>query len=84
MLKKLFLFIFIIAVAIAFLSGIFSVSFSPFSLTINKPEKDILKKAAAKAKSIIYREATKHNPPGDLVPDQIDDKIKQEIKEKIN
>jgi hypothetical protein len=84
MLKKLFLIIIILAIAIAFLGGIFSVSLNPFSLTIQKPEKDFLKKAAQKAKNIIYREATIHNPAGDILPDQIDDKIKQEIKEKIN
>ncbi len=83
MFRKLLIIIFVLAIAVTWLGGIFSVSFSPFSLTINKPEKDILKKAAAKAKNIIYREATKHNPPGDLIPDQIDDKIKQEIKDKI-
>lgn len=32
----------------------------------------------------IYREAREHNPPGDLVPDNLDDKIKNEIKERIN
>lgn len=84
MIKKIFLFFLIIAIVIAFLGGIFSVSLNPFSLTIAKPEKDILKKAAQKAKNIIYREATEHNPAGDVLPDQIDDKIKQEIKEKIN
>lgn len=84
MFKKLFLFAIAVVILVAFLGGIFSVSFSPFSLTINKPEKDFLKYAAAKAKSIIYREATIHNPPGDVLPDQIDDRIKQEIKEKVN
>ncbi|OGI27437.1 MAG: hypothetical protein A2359_04865 [Candidatus Moranbacteria bacterium RIFOXYB1_FULL_43_19] len=84
MLKKLFLIIIILAIAIAFLGGIFSVSFSPFALTIQKPEKDFLKRAARKAKSIIYREATIHNPPGDLVPDQIDDSMKGKLKEIIN
>lgn len=84
MLKKIFLFLIIIAIFIAFLGGIFSVSFFPFSLTIQKPEKDFLKKAANKAKNLIYREATIHNPPGDVIPDEIDDKIKQEIKEKVN
>lgn len=82
--KKLFLFTLITAILIAFLGGIFSISLSPFSITINKPEKDFLKKAAQKAKSIIYREATEHNPAGDVLPDQIDDKIKEEIKEKVN
>ncbi len=84
MLKKLLLFLTIIAIPIAFLGGIFSVQLSPFSVSINKPEKDFLKKAANKAKNLIYREVTEHNPPGDMLPDQIDDKIKQEIKEKVN
>ncbi len=84
MTRKIIWLAIIIAIAVAFLGGIFSVRFSPFSLTIQKPEKDFLKKAARKAKSIIYREATEHNPPGDMLPDQIDDKIKQEIKEKVN
>ncbi|OGI25479.1 MAG: hypothetical protein A3J76_03755 [Candidatus Moranbacteria bacterium RBG_13_45_13] len=84
MLKKLFLAIAILAVIAAYLSGVFTMSFSPFSININKPEKDILKYAAQKLKGIIYREATEHNPPGDVLPDQIDDKIKQEAKERIN
>ncbi len=84
MFKKLFIFAIVLAIVVAWLGGIFSISFSPFSLTVSKPEKDFLKKAANKAKSIIYREATVHNPPGDVLPDQIDDKIKQEIREKIN
>jgi len=84
MIKKTFLIIIILAILVAFLGGIFSVSFSPFSISVSKPEKDLLKRAAQKAKSIIYREATKHNPAGDVLPDQIDDKIKQEIKERIN
>lgn len=84
MIKKMFILIIAFVFLIAWLGGMFSVSFSPFTLTISKPEKDILKRAAVKAKNIIYREATEHNPSGDLIPDQIDDKIKQEIKEKIN
>jgi hypothetical protein len=84
MFKKLFLIILIMAIAVAWLGGIFSVAFSPFSLVISKPEKDFLKRAAQRAKNILYREATEHNPAGDVFPDQIDDKIKQEIKEKIN
>ena len=84
MLKKLFFVIIVISILIAWLGGIFSVSFSPFSLMIQKPEKDILKKAALKAKNIIYREATQHNPPGDMLPDQIDDNLKGEIKKIVN
>jgi len=84
MFKKLLLIIIVIAIAVAFLGGIFSVQLSPFSISIDKPEKDFLKKAANKAKNLIYREATEHNPPGDMLPDEIDDKIKQEIKEKVN
>jgi hypothetical protein len=84
MIKKLLFIIIVLAIAVAWLGGIFSVSFSPFSLTIAKPEKDILKKAVLKAKNIIYSEATIHNPPGDLLPDQIDDNVKGEIKKIVN
>jgi len=84
MLKKLFLLTIIVALLIAYLGGIFSISFSPFFLTISRPEKDFLKKIARGVKSIIYREATEHNPAGDVLPDQIDDRLKQEVKEKIN
>jgi len=84
MFKKILLFVAIFAVAVAWLGGIFSVSLSPFSLTIRKPEKDFLKRVVKKVSGFVYHEATIHNPPGDILPDQIDDKLKQEIKEKIN
>jgi hypothetical protein len=80
MVKKSFLILLVIALLIAFLGGIFSVSISPFSLTIRKPEKDILKKVVRKIENFVYHEATIHNPPGDMLPDQIDDNIKGEIK----
>ena len=84
MLKKLFLIIIVLAVAIAWLGGIFSVSFSPFLLTIRKPEKDFLKKVVVRIEGLVYHEATVHNPPGDMLPDQIDDNVKGEIKKIIN
>lgn len=84
MLRKSLLFFIIFAILIAFFNGIFSVSFSPLSISIQKSEKDFLKKAARKIKNIIYRGATKHNPSGDVLPDKIDDKLKQKLKEKIN
>ncbi|MDD3487059.1 MAG: hypothetical protein PHF35_01610 [Candidatus Moranbacteria bacterium] len=84
MLKKLLLLFILLVITVSWLGGIWSVSFSPFTLSIRKPEKDFLKTAAKKAKNLIYREATIHNPPGDMVPDQIDDKILNEVKERIN
>jgi len=84
MFKKLFLIILILAIAIGWLGGIFSVAFSPFSLTIQKPEKDFLKKVVRKIESVVYREAAIHNPSGDMLPDQIDDKVKGEIKKIVN
>jgi hypothetical protein len=83
MLKKIFLFIIIIAslaILLAWLGGIFSITFSPFSLTIRKPEKDFMKRAVRKIEGFVYHEATIHNPPGDMLPDQIDDNVKGEIK----
>jgi hypothetical protein len=84
MLKKLLLIIIVLAVLLAWLGGIFSVSFSPFSLTIQRPEKDFLKKVVRKVEGFVYHEATIHNPPGDLLPDQIDDNLKGEIKKIVN
>lgn len=55
-----------------------------FSLVIREKEKEWLKNPLKKVKEIIYQEATKHNPPGDMLPDQIDDQILGKIKEKIN
>lgn len=84
MIKKFLLSIIILAITLAWLGGIFSISFSPFSITIRKPEKDFLTRAVKKAESLVYHEATVHNPPGDMVPDQIDDQVKGEIKKIVN
>ena len=84
MFKKLFLIIIILAILLAWLGGIFSITFSPFSLTIRKPEKDFLKKIVRKIEGFVYHEATIHNPPGDMLPDQIDDNVKGEIKKIVN
>ena len=84
MLKKFFLIAIVLAIAVAWLGGVLSFHLSPLSLNINKPQKDFLKRVAAKAKNIIYREATEHNPDGNVLSDQIDDKIKQEIKGRVN
>ena len=48
------------------------------------PEKDFLKRAAKKISGFVYHEATVHNPPGDMLPDQIDDNMKGEIKKIVN
>ncbi|HUD08902.1 MAG TPA: hypothetical protein VMQ48_02305 [Candidatus Saccharimonadales bacterium] len=84
MFKKLFLFVIVLAIAVAWLGGIFSVSFSPFSLTIQSPEKDFLKKVVKRVEGVVYHEATIHNPPGNMLPDQIDDNVKGEIKKIVN
>jgi len=54
------------------------------SINIREKEKDELKTWARKIKDLVYREATIHNPSGDMVPDQIDNKVLQEVKEKVN
>jgi len=84
MFKKLLLLIVVLVVFLAWLGGIFSVSFSPFSLTIQSPEKDFLKKVVKRIEGVVYHEATIHNPPGDMLPDQIDDNVKGEIKKIVN
>lgn len=82
--KKILLFAFVLAAVITWLGGVWSVSFNPFSLTIQKPEKDFLKRVIKRAEGFVYHEATIHNPPGDVLPDQIDDQMKSEIKKVVN
>ncbi len=55
-----------------------------FSINIRETEKIEFKEFLAKIKNLLYKEATIHNPPGDAIPDQIDDKVIQEIKENVN
>jgi len=55
-----------------------------FSIKLNHGEKTLIKGVGRKAGEFIYNEATIHNPEGDLLPDSIDDRVKQEIKERVN
>lgn len=55
-----------------------------FSVSIREPEKGQLKGIVRKIEDLVYNEATVHNPPGDMLPDQIDDKVINEVKEKVN
>lgn len=52
-------------------------------LKIRQPEKEMIKAFFKKIKNLIYYEATVHNPSGDMLPDQIDDKIIKGVKEKV-
>jgi len=55
-----------------------------FSVRISDPQKDEFKGVVQKISNFVYREATVHNPSGDMLPDQIDDTIKKEVKETVN
>jgi len=54
-----------------------------WSIKFGKTEEAFLNNLAEKFKNLVYREATEHNPEGDFLPDQIDDKIKEEMKIRI-
>ncbi|MBU2025686.1 MAG: hypothetical protein ABIC19_03560 [Patescibacteria group bacterium] len=51
------------------------------SAEIKNKTKTILKNSAKKLKQLIYKKAAKTNPPGDILPDEIDDKLIHKIKE---
>jgi D-alanine-D-alanine ligase-like ATP-grasp enzyme len=53
-------------------------------IKIREENKILLKIIVRKAERIVYDEATKHNPEGDLVPDKIDDDIKNKLKQSLN
>jgi len=55
-----------------------------FSIKVRRKEKEEFKQYLGKIKRFIYREATVHNPEGDLLPDKVDDRVIQEVKEKVN
>jgi hypothetical protein len=55
-----------------------------FSITVREKDKEELKKYLREIKALIYREATVHNPEGDVLPDQVDDKVIEEVKERVN
>lgn len=55
-----------------------------FSIKIRNEEKEELKQYLGKIKYFLYRKATEHNPSGDVLPDNIDDQVIGEMKEKIN
>lgn len=52
-------------------------------LKIRDSMRPIVKKIVSKAENFIYFEATKYNPKGDLLPDNIDDNLKQELKKEL-
>ena len=52
-------------------------------IIISEPEKKLLIEIARVIKKFIYKEATIHNPEGDVLPDQIDDNIIKDIKDKV-
>ncbi|MBU1119450.1 hypothetical protein KKH43_06225 [Patescibacteria group bacterium] len=46
-------------------------------------EKESLRGAVTDAKYKVYEEATEHNPEGDMLPDEIDDTLKEKVKEEL-
>ncbi len=55
-----------------------------FKIEIREPEKTQLKELTRQIKGLIYKEATEHNPSGDMLPDQIDNRVIEEVKERVN
>lgn len=52
-------------------------------IALSSQTKPILKVIAGKISGVIYRFGTKFNPEGDVVPDEIDDRIKRKIKDTL-
>lgn len=55
-----------------------------FTVKIREKEKEEVKIFLRKIKNLVYKEATVHNPAGDLLPDGIDDAVIKEVKETVN
>lgn len=54
-----------------------------FKSRLDEKTKAEVKEEAKKLEEKVYQEAEKHNPKGDVVPDEWDDKIKKKLKEEI-
>lgn len=54
------------------------------SFNIRDKEKEEFKKYLKKLKNLIYREATNHNPAGDVLPDNIDNNLIEDTKKIVN
>lgn len=54
-----------------------------YKLKIHESEKEMLKSFLREIARKVYYEATVYNPPGDIVPDDIDDTVIKEFKERI-
>ena len=93
--KLLYLFIItlFIALGLAVVFGIWlkdnaSLSISNFidrrgEVNMDKKAKEELKDEVKKIDGKIYEEATEHNPEGDMLPDEIDNTIREKLKEEI-
>lgn len=55
-----------------------------FSINIRDKEREEFKFYLKKVKNLVYREATVHNPPGDMLPDNIDNSLIDETKKIVN
>lgn len=52
-------------------------------IQLDEKTKAELKEKVKEVDDKIYREATEHNPEGDILPDEIDNAIKEEIKKEV-
>jgi hypothetical protein len=82
--------ILLLLIIFLFLASVFAILFFDFSrdesgfhVRLEDSSRELIKKIAKKVSGVIYREATEHNPEGDVLPDGIDDRIKGEIKERF-
>jgi len=55
-----------------------------YTIKIREEEKERLKIIFKKLKDLVYQEATNHNPEGDVLPDQIDNDLIKEVKDRVN
>lgn len=54
-----------------------------YKIKMREAEKEALKLFFNKVLKMVYYEATIHNPPGDVVPDSLDDALINNVKERV-
>lgn len=80
---KIFIFILVLFLIIFFNIFDLNKNQNGIILKIKENKKPLIKTLIKKISGKVYQETTIHNPEGDMFPDWIDDKIKEEIKNRV-
>jgi hypothetical protein len=83
MIKRILLYPLLVILVAAVTSFVFFFTIGKSGLKARDANKPLLKNIVRSFDQLIYREAGKYNPQGDVIPDELDNAIKKELKKSI-